>query len=87
MGHLKLTTEQQLYFANAILRLDEFEARKWMRVSGFDSAVSERHGDAFTAVIHSARILLVNATQQQRRESEEWLRARAFEVPKPYLKD
>lgn len=74
-----LTITDQLYLNRAIVALDEPEARRYMAKANLPSATLM--GEAFTAVLHTARLNNTFAPRELRVASEEWLRTRGYPAP------
>jgi hypothetical protein len=77
----KLALIDQFMIANAIVNLDAERIRElWTRLKIWPAA--DMSALVFWGTVHTIRLGLVNATEQQKRESEEWLRRNGFDIPK-----
>ena len=77
----RLTVLDQLQLASAIRSLDADRIRAlWTRLNIWPA--SDMSSLLFWGTVHSIRIGLVNATEAEKRESEEWLRRNGLDVPK-----
>lgn len=78
----KLSIVEQLYFVDAIKKLDEFTCRFYMgRCGDTFKATLAAPPNEFSAILHITRMNLPGCPPQLIRESEDWLRSRGRDAP------
>ena len=78
----RLSRLDQYLISHAVLTLDGERIRElWTRLKIWPAG--DMSAPVFWATVHMIRLGLVNATVQQKRESEDWLLAHGFTVPEP----
>lgn len=76
----RLTLLDQFMIANAIKTLDGDRIRElWTRLRIWPAA--DMSSLLFWGTVHAIRIGLVNATEAEKRESEDWLKRNGLDVP------